>query len=333
MTQKPPLLLGLGLDAGAHREADRPDWREFWNDLIARLDGVAEFLTLEDGFARPGDDGLDALLLANWLAPRSREIGIIAGAPINFVEPFHVSTAIATLDYVSDGRAGLLAQRFDEKRSLEASSAIGTLKGFPTVDQSSLDRDALDAVDVVRRLWDSWEVDAVIRDTESQRFVDGAKLHYIDFQSAEFRVLGPSITPRPPQGQPIVAVSWAAETDPAFARAADVVFVSAKGDFAETVAKLRDGDAGKGPFVIADIGIGPDRSAAEDLVAAAAIARSSGAQGVRLVLSHPHSQIERVIGTLVPALRAAKLVAPPVGGHLRSGFGLPAARNRYAAAA
>lgn len=333
MTQKSPLLLGLGLNAGGHRNGDEPDWRDFWSSLVARLDGVAAFVTLEDGFADPGQDGLDAILLANWLAPRSREIGLIAGAPISFVEPFHVSTAIATLDYVSGGRAGLLAQRLDQKRSREATRAIGELKGFPAADQPSLDRDALDAVDVVRRLWDSWEDDAVIRDTQSHRFVDGEKLHYIDFQGADFRVLGPSITPRPPQGQPIVAVSWVAETDLAFARAADVVFVPANGDFAETLAKLSGGTSGKGPVVIADLRIGPDGSTAEDLIAAAGIAAADGAQGVRLVLSDPRTQIDRVTGTLVPALRAAGLVAPPAGGNLRSRFGLPAARNRYAAAA
>lgn len=53
-----------------------------------------------------GGDGLDAILLANWLALCLTNIGIIAGARVNFLEPFHISTAIATLDYVNEERAG-----------------------------------------------------------------------------------------------------------------------------------------------------------------------------------------------------------------------------------
>ncbi|KUL96479.1 nitrilotriacetate monooxygenase [Bosea sp. WAO] len=331
MTQTSNFLLGLGLHAGAH--GDDPDWRGFWGGLVGRLDGVAEFLTLEDRFADPGQDGLDAILLANWLAPRSRQIGIIAGAPLNFVEPFHVSTAIATLDYVSEGRAGLLAQRLGWQRSAEAGRAIGALNGFPAIEQPSLDSDALAAIEVVRRLWDSWEDHAVIRDVASQRYVDGEKLHYIDFQNADFRVLGPSITPRPPQGQPAVAVSWTADADLALARAADVVFVPAAGDLAGMAAKLRGDGPGKEPKLIADLHVGPDGWDASDLAAAIRTSAAQGARGVRLILPDPHRQIADVVDTLVPALRADVLADPPLGGHLRSRFSLPAVRNRYAAAA
>ena len=58
---------------------------------------------------------------------------------------------------------------------------------------------------MLRRLWDSWEDGAEIRDVTTGRFIDRRKLHYIDFEGRWFSVKGPSITPRPPQGQPIVA--------------------------------------------------------------------------------------------------------------------------------
>jgi alkanesulfonate monooxygenase SsuD/methylene tetrahydromethanopterin reductase-like flavin-dependent oxidoreductase (luciferase family) len=65
--------------------------------------------------------------------------------------------------------------------------------------------EAADWVEVLRRLWDSWEDDAEVRDVATGRFVDREKLHYIDFEGRFFSVKGPSITPRPPQGQPVVA--------------------------------------------------------------------------------------------------------------------------------
>lgn len=87
--------------------------------------------------------------------------------------------------------------------------------------------EAGDYVEVVRRLWDSWEDDAEIRDAPTGRFVDREKLHYIDFEGRWFRVRGPSITPRPPQGQPLVTALGHAEIPWRFAaRHADVAFVT-----------------------------------------------------------------------------------------------------------
>ncbi len=79
------------------------------------------------------------------------------------------------------------------------------LFGRRDVGGADLFDEAADAVEVVRRLWDSWEDDAVIRDVATGRYVDRDKLHYIDFAGKYFSVKGPSITPRPPQGQPVVA--------------------------------------------------------------------------------------------------------------------------------
>ena len=51
--------------------------------------------------------------------------------------------------------------------------------------------EAADYVEVVRRLWDSWEDDAEIRDVATGRFIDRDKLHYIDFEGRFFKVRGP----------------------------------------------------------------------------------------------------------------------------------------------
>ena len=49
---------------------------------------------------------LDAVLIASRLAPLTTHIGLVPTAITTHTEPFHLSTAIATLDYVSGGRAG-----------------------------------------------------------------------------------------------------------------------------------------------------------------------------------------------------------------------------------
>src|SRR6202043_3228958 len=102
-------------------------------------------------------------------------------------------------------------------------------RGRPEAQQLIADvfDETADYVEVLRRLWDSWEDDAEIRDAATGRFVDTAKLHYIDFEGRWFSVKGPSVTPRPPQGQPVVA-ALAHATVPyrLAARQADMVFVT-----------------------------------------------------------------------------------------------------------
>jgi alkanesulfonate monooxygenase SsuD/methylene tetrahydromethanopterin reductase-like flavin-dependent oxidoreductase (luciferase family) len=85
-------------------------------------------------------------------------------------------------------------------------------------------------VEVVRRLWDSWEDDAEIRDAATGRFIDRDKLHYINFRGPRFSIKGPSVTPRPPQGQPLVtALAHATIPYRLGAAAADLVYVTPTG--------------------------------------------------------------------------------------------------------
>jgi alkanesulfonate monooxygenase SsuD/methylene tetrahydromethanopterin reductase-like flavin-dependent oxidoreductase (luciferase family) len=224
-------LEGAGWHPAAWREADARPAELFdagyWADLAAEAErGLLDFVTIEDSLGLQSDDQfepddrtdrvrgrLDAVLIAARIAPRTRGIGFVPTATITQTEPFHTSKSIATLDYVSTGRAGVRVQispRHDVaahfgRRVLPELSA-GAIND-PAV-QQQVDEyftEAADYVEVLRRLWDSWEDDAEIRDVATGRFVDRDKLHYIDFEGRWFSVKGPSITPRPPQGQPIVA--------------------------------------------------------------------------------------------------------------------------------
>ena len=90
-------------------------------DLIQESErGLLDFVTIEDGlslqsgrFAQPDPrtdqvrGRLDAVLIAARAAPLTRHIGLVPTVIATHTEPFHVSKAIATLDYVSAGRAGV----------------------------------------------------------------------------------------------------------------------------------------------------------------------------------------------------------------------------------
>ncbi|MFG2673348.1 LLM class flavin-dependent oxidoreductase [Streptomyces sp. NPDC048445] len=259
MSSSPTSLhLAVALDgAGWHPAA----WREpvarpgelltaaYWTDLVAEAErGLLDLVTIEDALglqssSRTEPDGhtdqvrgrLDAVLIAARVAPLTRHIGVVPTVVATHTEPFHISKAIATLDYVSTGRAGLRLQV--TARAHEAAHfGRRTFPPFGPDDYrtpagrelvNGLFDEAADYVEVVRRLWDSWEDDAEIRDATTGRFIDRAKLHYIDFEGTHFRVKGPSVTPRPPQGQPIVsALAHATVPYRLVARSADIGYVT-----------------------------------------------------------------------------------------------------------
>ena len=246
-------LEGAGWHPAAWREpAARPAdlfGAPYWLDLVALAErGLADFVTIEDSFSLDatglstdaGDTNevrgrLDAVLIADRVAPSTRHIGLVPTALATHTEPFHISKAIATLDYVSTGRAGVRVQisgRASEaahlgRRELPLITRDNYLE--PAVQQalSALLDEAADFVEVIRRLWDSWEDDAEIRDAATGRFIDRDKIHYIDFEGEYFSVKGPSIVPRPPQGQPLVtALAHSPIVYRFAARSADVVFVT-----------------------------------------------------------------------------------------------------------
>ena len=250
------LRLAVALDGTGWHPAS---WREpvarprdlltagYWADLVAEAEGgLLDFVTIEDGlgpqsshFLDPDErtdqvrGRLDAVLIAARIAPLSRHIGLVPTVVVTHTEPFHISKAIATLDYVSTGRAGVRVQI--TARPNEAAHfgrrTIPRIEAYDSPETRDLVTDLFDEtadyVEVVRRLWDSWEDDAEIRDVATGRFIDRDKLHYIDFEGRHFSVKGPSITPRPPQGQPIVS-ALAHDSVPyrLVARAADVGYVT-----------------------------------------------------------------------------------------------------------
>jgi alkanesulfonate monooxygenase SsuD/methylene tetrahydromethanopterin reductase-like flavin-dependent oxidoreductase (luciferase family) len=203
----------------------------------------------------------------------------------------------------------------------------------------------------VRRLWDSWEDDAVIRDVTTGRYVDVDKLHYIDFAGKYFSVKGPSITPRPPQGQPVVAALAHAGPVYEFAAAsADLVFITPT-DSPNLQATVRTSldevrAAGGGHLkVFADVVVsfGGDGDFKSDALVFAGSAtelvdmlldwQRLGIDGARLRPAVNATDLPVIVDELVPLLqRAGRFRAAYADAEsLRARLGLPVAPNRYVA--
>jgi alkanesulfonate monooxygenase SsuD/methylene tetrahydromethanopterin reductase-like flavin-dependent oxidoreductase (luciferase family) len=330
----------------------------YWGGLAAEADAAQlDFVTVEDTFGPPDDDPsrvtgrLDAVQIAARIAPQTRHVGLVPVATTTHTEPFHLSTALATLDHVSHGRAGWQVRV--SGRPQEA-ALVGLRAPLPV---AALFDEAADAVEVVRRLWDSWQDDAVIKEVATGRFIDRDRLHYIDFTGEFFSVKGPSIVPRPPQGRPVVTALAHAPVAYEFASgSADVVFVtpSDADDLARIVGQVRS------PRVFADLLVFLDdhsvtaqlrRARLDDLLDgdwrsdAAVFAGSpeqladllvgwqaAGIDGVRLRPAALPYDLEAITRLLVPLLRERGVFQPRTG-TLRARLGLPSAVNRYAAEA
>jgi alkanesulfonate monooxygenase SsuD/methylene tetrahydromethanopterin reductase-like flavin-dependent oxidoreductase (luciferase family) len=327
----------------------------YWADLAATAErGLLDFLTIDDSLMpQPGRGERidptrlagrgDAVLVAARVAPATRHIGLIPVATVTHTEPFHISKSIATLDYVSRGRAGWQPR-------VSATAHESALFGRRSVRPEGVFEEAADYVEVVRRLWDSWEDDAVIRDAATGRYVDVDKLHYIDFVGKHFSVKGPSITPRPPQGQPVVAVL--AHVGPAYEFAvasADLVFVTPTDDASlrEILGEVRPaGGTSRGALkVFADVVVAFDGDAdfrsdalvlgcgAEELVELLLHWQRLGVDGVRLRPAVNATDLPVIVEQVVPLLQRAGRFRTGYrdGETLRERLGLPVAPNRYAA--
>jgi alkanesulfonate monooxygenase SsuD/methylene tetrahydromethanopterin reductase-like flavin-dependent oxidoreductase (luciferase family) len=260
---------------------------------------------------------LDALGLAARIAPVTERIGLLPTITVTHTEPFHVQASVATLDHISAGRGGWIA---DVSSSAEAAAVIGRRAPAPAADTW---REARYVVDVSRRLWDSWEDDAIIRDAATGRYVDREKLHYVDFESPSFSIKGPSIVPRPPQGYPITAVRI--DTPEALEVDADLVFLPDSDDLSAQVKALHD------TKVLVSVRVRPHDEGVERLVERIDGWVAAGVDGVHLRPASLELDVPVIADELLPLLRERGLVGPADrGGSLRGRLGLRRPGNRYA---
>ncbi|WP_433501151.1 LLM class flavin-dependent oxidoreductase [Sphaerimonospora sp. CA-214678] len=187
-----------------------------------RLDSVF----LADGLALKGEvrhnalGGLEPLTLLAALAAVTERIGLIATVSTTYNEPFHVARKFASLDHISGGRAGW---------NIVTSAGEAEAHNFGIERPAHRDRyrRADEFLEVVTKLWDSWEDDAVIGDRRAGVYADTAKIHPIEHAGAHFAVHGPLNTSRPPQGHPLLVQAGSSEDGTEFAaRHAEAVFTA-----------------------------------------------------------------------------------------------------------
>ena len=207
-------------------------------DLARALERACfDFLLLEDSLFVPDNYGgardvylrraqrvpkNDPLPLVPLIAQATRHLGIVPTISTSFYPPYLLARLIATLDLLSEGRVGC---NFVTSTAQRAAENFGL--------KEHLDHDlrydmADEFVALVRRLWDSWEEDALVMDEAAGVFTDPAKVHEVNFEGRFHASRGPLNTARPPQGQPVLVQAGSSPKGRDFAaRHMDVVLGAA----------------------------------------------------------------------------------------------------------
>ncbi|KJL29825.1 LLM class flavin-dependent oxidoreductase [Microbacterium oxydans] len=384
-------LAGAGWHPAAWREPTaRPGEltsARYWRDLVRAADDAGiTFVTIEDALSfgdRGSDDAeprtdrvrgrLDAVLLASYLAPLTRRIGLVPTVTTTHPEPFHLATGLQTLDHASGGRAGarIVAGSSAAERANFGRRSDGP-DGFPASGRVEDDaawtaafREAGEVVEAIRRLTDSWEDDAIIRDLATGRFLDRERVHNIEFEGEFFSITGASIVPRSPQGQPLIT-ALAHQTIPYrfAAEHADLVFITPS-DAAETTGILSEigtaidevrseseplrvfvdlvvliedtADAARAAWARLEARDALSTDArvvvgtADDVVDELRAFAEAGVDGIRLRPARLPADLDAIVDGVVPRATAAGVLHEDNGAStLRERLGLPLRASRYA---
>jgi len=159
--------------------------------------------------------------LLSALASVTSRIGLVATASTTFDAPYHIARRFASLDHISEGRAGW---NIVTTSNPDAALNFGLEEH---VEHGERYERAREFYDVVSGLWDSFADDAFLRDVESGVYVDPAKMHVLDHKGEALSVRGPLNIARPPQGWPVIVQAGQSEPGRQLAaETAEVVFCS-----------------------------------------------------------------------------------------------------------
>jgi FMN-dependent oxidoreductase (nitrilotriacetate monooxygenase family) len=165
----------------------------------------------------------DPLTLLPAIAMVTNHLGLIATASTTFESPYLIARRFASLDHISDGRAGW---------NIVTTSNPDAAKNFGMDDQmphAQRYARAREFFDVVTGLWDSWADDAFVRDVEKGIFFDPNRLHILDYEGDYLKVRGPLNIARPIQGWPLIVQAGASDAGRQLAaETAEMVFSSAR---------------------------------------------------------------------------------------------------------
>jgi FMN-dependent oxidoreductase (nitrilotriacetate monooxygenase family) len=218
MARDGKLRLGIGLQGGGGH----------WRDPAVSSGAAAEFASYRE-YGRLGEEGkydfgfiadsayitrdstwpflsrLEPMAALSALSAVTSHLGLVGTFTTSYSYPFTTARQLASLDKISEGRAGWNAVT----SALEG--VARNYNGDRLHDHALRYRIADEYIDVVKGLWDSFEDDAFVRDKANDVYLDWDRMHALDHEGEFFQVQGPLNMERSPQGRPIMFQAGASE--------------------------------------------------------------------------------------------------------------------------
>jgi FMN-dependent oxidoreductase (nitrilotriacetate monooxygenase family) len=269
-----------------------------YHERLARIAEAAKFdsVFLADSpvlWNSPGrrpSGRLEPITLLTALARATQRIGLIATASTSYNDPYNLARRFASLDHISGGRAGwniVTTAGDDAARNFGLDAQPAHAERYHR---------AAEFVEVSRKLWDSWEDDAIVADAGTGVHARDDRVHTIDHAGRFFQVRGPLNLPRSPQGHPLLVQAGSSEDGKSFAaRYAEAVFTAqqtlAEGQAFYADLKRRAAMAGRNPDGVKILpGIVPVLGSSE------AEARALDAELERLIVTeHARSRLAHLL--------------------------------------
>ena len=185
---------------------------------------------LRTGFSCPRQE---PSVMSAVLAAATERLGIVTTLSTFAYAPYLTARLVGTLDQISSGRAGW---NVVTGSSDLAAQNLG-LEALAPHDQRYVM--AEEYVEIVKRLWASWEPDVLVDDRKAGILFDPKKVHAIDFKGQYYSSRGPLNSGPTVQSRPVIAQAGGSEVGMTFAaRHADTIVSMPSG--VENMKRYRD---------------------------------------------------------------------------------------------
>jgi FMN-dependent oxidoreductase (nitrilotriacetate monooxygenase family) len=240
--------------------ADRYNTLEYWTDLARTLERgkfdavfLADVLGIYDVYNGSPDTALehavqvpvnDPLMVVPAMAMVTEHLGFGVTCALSYELPYPFARRMSTLDHLTKGRIGwnIVTGYLDS-----AARGMGMPRQVAHDDRYDVAEDYMQAT---YKLWEaSWEDGAVLRDRQSRRFADPAKIHRVRHEGPHFKVDAIHLCEPSPQRTPVLFQAGASKRGRDFAaRHAECVFINgpSKKVIRDTVTDLRARTAAAG---------------------------------------------------------------------------------------
>jgi alkanesulfonate monooxygenase SsuD/methylene tetrahydromethanopterin reductase-like flavin-dependent oxidoreductase (luciferase family) len=259
---------------------------------------------------------LDPIPLIVALAECSSQIGLAGAIEVDHAEPFNIARSFAAADRLTAGRSALIAATGAKKP--------GDFGHAPKRTTTERYARAAECITVARKLWDSWEDEAILLDKPNGKFSNPDRVHPINHTGDFFSVRGPLNAPRPLQGNPPVIQRDATPEGLALARETADLFIAPESSDLTAIRQA----IGSRPRLLATLPFSgrPETSAAQ------LAELSTLCDGVDIAPAALPADLELFVDKVVPLLRARGLRPTAYEGKtLREHLGLARPRSQFAA--